>query len=210
MTITFENDNDVIVYALEKIISIARNTQQILVAQCVWWLASIIGLEQGLVNHIDNLRKRKMVAASGNHSGNVYLDQTKQNEAERAISPTPRDREEDPRKDTNWNFIHPDRQQQVDNPNCDINDLDLNESEQVLIPEAELEVDRQDQVVKETKQFLNQSRKERRKINKQRAKDQLSQLRSGKVLKHHLTQGQRKYLQCIPKDTIADYLENWK
>jgi hypothetical protein len=47
MTITFENDNDVIIYALEKIISYARRTQQIFVAQCVWWLASIIGLEQG-------------------------------------------------------------------------------------------------------------------------------------------------------------------
>ena len=58
MTITFENDNDVIVYALEKIISYARKTQQIFVAQCVWWLASIIGLEQGLIVHIDNLRKR--------------------------------------------------------------------------------------------------------------------------------------------------------
>jgi len=28
------------------------------VAQCVWWLASIIGLEQGLVSYIDNLQSR--------------------------------------------------------------------------------------------------------------------------------------------------------
>jgi hypothetical protein len=56
MTITFENDNDVIVYALEKIISYARRTQQIFVAQCVWWHASIIGLEQGINNYIDNLQ----------------------------------------------------------------------------------------------------------------------------------------------------------
>jgi hypothetical protein len=58
MTITFENDHDVIVYALEKIISHARRTQHIFVAQCVWWLASIIGLEQGLIIHIDNLNSR--------------------------------------------------------------------------------------------------------------------------------------------------------
>jgi hypothetical protein len=45
MTITFANDNDVIVYALEKIISYTRKSQQIFVAQCMWWLASIIGLE---------------------------------------------------------------------------------------------------------------------------------------------------------------------
>jgi hypothetical protein len=58
MTITIENDNVVIVYALEKVISYARKTQQVVVAQCVWWLASIIGLQQGLVIHIDNQRAR--------------------------------------------------------------------------------------------------------------------------------------------------------
>jgi hypothetical protein len=58
MTITFENDNDVIIYTLEKVISYARKTQQVFVAQCVWWLASIIGLEQGLIKFIDNLQLR--------------------------------------------------------------------------------------------------------------------------------------------------------
>ena len=62
MTITFENHNDVIVYALEKVIFYARRNQQIFVAHCVWWLASIIGLEQGLVNHIDNIQSRVEVA----------------------------------------------------------------------------------------------------------------------------------------------------
>jgi hypothetical protein len=61
MTITFENDNDVMVYTLEKIILYARRTQQIFVAQCVWWLASIIGLEQGLIIFIDNLQSRDEV-----------------------------------------------------------------------------------------------------------------------------------------------------
>jgi hypothetical protein len=59
MTVTFENDNDVILFALEKVISYTRRTQQIFVAQCVWWLASIIGHEQGLINHIDNLENRE-------------------------------------------------------------------------------------------------------------------------------------------------------
>jgi hypothetical protein len=58
MTITFENDNDVIVYALEKIIDHARRTRQIFVAQCIWWLASILGLEQGLIVFIDKLQSR--------------------------------------------------------------------------------------------------------------------------------------------------------
>jgi hypothetical protein len=58
MTVTFENDNDVIVYALEKVISYARRTQQIFVAQCVCWLAGIIGLEEALVNYVDKLHGR--------------------------------------------------------------------------------------------------------------------------------------------------------
>jgi hypothetical protein len=43
MTITFANDNDVIIYALEKILSYARDTQYIFLAQSVWWITSIIG-----------------------------------------------------------------------------------------------------------------------------------------------------------------------
>jgi hypothetical protein len=39
MTITFENDSEVIVYALENAIAHARRTQQIFVVQCMWWLA---------------------------------------------------------------------------------------------------------------------------------------------------------------------------
>jgi hypothetical protein len=69
MTITFENDNDVIVYALGKVISHARKTQQIFVAQCIWWLASVIGLEQGLIDYIDNLPQQEdSVPASGKES----------------------------------------------------------------------------------------------------------------------------------------------
>jgi len=58
MTISFENDNEVIVYALELIIDYARKNQYIFIAQCVWWVASTIGFESELVKHIDNLRIR--------------------------------------------------------------------------------------------------------------------------------------------------------
>jgi hypothetical protein len=58
MTITFESDKDVIVYALEKIISYARDNQYIFLAQSVWWISSILGLQQGLIIHIDNLKVR--------------------------------------------------------------------------------------------------------------------------------------------------------
>jgi hypothetical protein len=62
MTITFTNDNDVIVYALPKIICYTRDTQQVFVAQCIWWLVSVIGLDQGLVHFIDNLQARAETA----------------------------------------------------------------------------------------------------------------------------------------------------
>jgi hypothetical protein len=56
MTLTFESDQHVLVYALEKIKSFARNNQYIFLAQSVWWISSIIGLQEGLIIHIDNLR----------------------------------------------------------------------------------------------------------------------------------------------------------
>jgi hypothetical protein len=93
MTITFENESDVIVYAFEKVISYARRNQQIFVAQCIWWLASIIGLKQGLVNHIDNLRARERLEPI------TYPDKTQQIRSEKAVSSTPRNLQEDLRLD---------------------------------------------------------------------------------------------------------------
>jgi len=61
MTTTFENDNDIIVYALEKIISFARDNEYIFLAQSVWWISSIISLQQGLVVYIDKLNERSEV-----------------------------------------------------------------------------------------------------------------------------------------------------
>ena len=68
-------------------------------AQCVWWLASIIGLESGLVIHIDNLRKRESSATLEKGVGNIHPDRIQQIPSERAISSTPRDLAEDLRID---------------------------------------------------------------------------------------------------------------
>jgi len=62
MMLTFENDSDVIVYALQKIISFARFQQYLFAANCVWWLAGIIGLDKELVIHFENLRVRAEIA----------------------------------------------------------------------------------------------------------------------------------------------------
>jgi hypothetical protein len=44
------------------------------VAQCVWWLVSIIGLEHGLMNDIDNLHGRTIISTE-RYSG-VVRDHT--------------------------------------------------------------------------------------------------------------------------------------
>jgi hypothetical protein len=61
MTITFNDDKDVIVYALEKVISYARQHQNIFLVQCVWSISAILGLQDGLVSHIDNLKARESI-----------------------------------------------------------------------------------------------------------------------------------------------------
>jgi len=99
MTITSENDNDIIVYALEKVISYARDNQYIFLAQSIWWIASIIGLTKELVAHIDKLRKqpessRTSVAVCTNFS-TVHPARINQITEEREISATPRDLTED-------------------------------------------------------------------------------------------------------------------
>ena len=65
MTITCENDNDIIVYALEKIVSYARELQHFFVGNCVWWIASVIGLDEQLRQHIDNLAERQLAIVRG-------------------------------------------------------------------------------------------------------------------------------------------------
>jgi len=85
MPITFENDNDVIVYALECVIAYTRQTQQIFVAQCVRWLASIVGLEKELVFHIDKLQGKQNTSP--------------QEQLPREATITPRDLAEDRRID---------------------------------------------------------------------------------------------------------------
>jgi hypothetical protein len=60
MTISFETENDAVVFALEKIIQFARINQYLFFANCVWWIAGVIGLESGLVLHIDNLETLRL------------------------------------------------------------------------------------------------------------------------------------------------------
>jgi hypothetical protein len=79
MIITFDNDNDVIVYTVEQIISYAIRTQQNFVAQVIWWLASVIGLESGLLNHIDNVDGKIIVNEPLQPGGNPSAPEEQEN-----------------------------------------------------------------------------------------------------------------------------------
>jgi hypothetical protein len=169
------------------------------VAQCVWWLASVIGLEQRLVSHIGQLQKCEVAETSERHCEILHSDRAQRIELEKAVSPTARDLQEDPWLGAEENWVHPERRNQLENINLDIRNLDLNDTNK----------DSQSQVIESTKAFLAKSQKERKALNKQK-RDRLSRMCSGKIRAKPQTAGQRKYLHCIPKDTIEDYLENRK
>jgi hypothetical protein len=192
MTISFENDNDIIVYSLEKIISYAKDNQYIFLAQSVWWISSIIGLQQGLIVHIDNLKERTDIALRNilktENSPNVNIRRVK------IVSPTRRDIQENPRPYDGNDRIHPDRIHQVGKKT-----LSLDSEE-----ECDSEPNQQSCVLQEAEQFLQISRKDRKGFNKQKANDQLSQMQSGKIIAIPLSNNQRQYLQSIPKDTIVE------
>ena len=90
MTITFENDNDVVVYALEKIISFAREYQYFFVANCTWWIASIYGVDNQLRQHIDYLALRQSETDRTESIQHRGIQNTR-NPITRGVSPTPRD-----------------------------------------------------------------------------------------------------------------------
>jgi hypothetical protein len=139
MTITFENNNDVIVYALEKVISFARRTQYVFVAQCVRWLAFIIGLEQGLVIPIDHQRARyeKSVQQESSEAPDIRItdsEQYRQGKRREKIAEAELDRQdklleecEESLRDSPENdtlFIHPDRISRVHNTLSCVSDLE--------------------------------------------------------------------------------------
>jgi hypothetical protein len=98
MTICFENENDVIVYVLENIITYAKDNRYIFLAQCVWWISLIIGLQQELIRHIDNLKKELEITEPFN----------------KEVSATPRDLQEENRLKNDSEYVHPDRINQIE------------------------------------------------------------------------------------------------
>jgi len=183
MTITFQNENDVIVYALEKIIRYARKHQYIFVAQSVWWIALVTGLTKGLITHIDNLRIRS-------EAGQAPAEVEPPSLTKETVS-GPQDHFI---IDTRGSQVHPERIPQVDNT--------INDSYEV--ESCESEPDRATLILRSTRKFIDQSRKERQVLRKKPCV--LSRTRSGKIPVKSLTKKQRNRLQAISKDTLSAYL----
>jgi len=186
MTITFENENDIIVYALEKIICYARNNHYIFVAQSVWWIASIVGLSEVLAMHIDNLRIRF-------EASHLILEEDQLSSGKDLPKKSP----EHCDTPIQEGHIHPDRILQVGKGIEDPED-----------DNSQPELDRATLIVQSGNKFIGQSRKERQALRQKPCV--LSRTRSGKVPVETLTKKQRNRLRAIPKDTISAYLAGRK
>jgi hypothetical protein len=179
MTITFENDNDIIVYALERIISYARENHYIFLAQSIWWISSIIGLQQGLVIHIDNCRRRDNPNHTPRKESELSSKASKpdyyqEDSCSKTVLSKLQDLQEEPRDIIDSRNIHPDRISQVD---------------------REVLTDHLDSVLKETKEFLRTSQKQRKKF------DTLRHIKQGKVQLRKLFKKERKRLNKIIQES---------
>jgi len=153
MTITFENDNDVICYALEKIISYARDNQYIFLAQSIWWISSVIGLQQGLVNYIDNLRKRKEASAL-RYEGPVEAAVSQKGSGQsNHKSPTLQDESRAGLQDD-----HSDQGQQLRDMSIDFGNSNIDKPKSCRV----------ESIIQDTNQFILLSQKERKAYRKQK------------------------------------------
>ena len=156
-------------------------------AQSVWWIYSVIGLSDGLVTHIDNLR----VHSEGNR---VPLE-IEQSSSGIEVSTTSNDHLS---IDIDGSCVHPDRISQINNT--------VNDSYEIENSEPELE--RASLIIQSANRFIGKSRKERRALEQKPCV--LSRTRSGKIPAKPLTKKQSSRLQAIFKDTLATYLESRK
>jgi len=208
MPITYENYRDVIINALEKIISFIRDNQYIFLAQSIWWISSFIGLQKGLVTHINNLNTRSEVHLHANERLSLVSDsRPPAKDSSIPIVTSTHEREVlakhlniqgNPRSSKEPGYIHPYRMSQINDTIHNVSDIE----------HIDLRPYQLSRVVESAKQFVHKSRKERTALKMQ--KEILSRTKSGKIPTKPLFQKQRNYLQSIPKPTIAEYLDTRK
>jgi hypothetical protein len=182
MTISFEIENNVIVYALEKCISYARDNLSIFVVQCVWGHSSILGLQQELVTYIDNLQIPDNIGLWA--KDNVISDK------ETLPPPTPEIQDNQLSVSPN---IHPDMISQVEQ--SDNYPIDF-------MPEVLYSV------LKNTKKFIQKSQTEQQAVRRKNKPIQLHKTTFGKVAFKLLSKKERNRLQAISTNTLNSYINN--
>jgi len=170
MTINFEKEIDIIVYALEKIICYTRDNHYIFVAQRVWWIATVIGLSEELATHIDNLRIRFEVSQIISEEDQLSSGQALPNLLSKHLNIT-----------TQESCIHTDRIPQINK-----------DSESPEAENSQAKLDPATIVIQSTKRFIKQSRKERKALRQKPCG--LTRTRSGKIPVKTLTKKQRNRL----------------
>ena len=151
-------------------------------AQSVWWIASVVGLSEGLATHIDNLRIRFEAS---------YLVQEEDQLS--TGKDVPSKKLEQCNTEIQESHIHPDRVLQVGKVRKSPED-----------DNSQSELDRASSIIRSTGRFLDRSRKER--IALKRKGCVLSRTRSGKVPVTSLTKKQRNRLRAIPKEILSAYI----
>jgi len=135
MPITIETDNDLNLYALAKIISYARDNQYIFLAQSIGWIPSILGLSQGSVVHVNNLRAKLKARFQQIEELPSIRDVTCQaemgedlinnNQNDPAVSAMPQYIQEDNRPSVDLRCIHHDRVSRINKTHDDSNSEDI-------------------------------------------------------------------------------------
>jgi hypothetical protein len=141
MPITFESENNAIVYAIEKIVSYTRDNQYIFLAQSVWWISSIIGLQQGLIIDIDNLKVRASINRPGASVDTVRFVKGTIDQGSLV---------EDKPIEESERHIHPDRVSRIQYLEDSYIESDVSSS-------SNLEDDIHDEIIQNCEKFLEQS-----------------------------------------------------
>jgi hypothetical protein len=164
MTVTFQDDNSIVIYALGKILCFARQNQYIFVADCIWWIAALVGINEGQASYIDSLHHQRHIEVpevfgSLHDSQCDLIYESTKSVHERRPSPE-------------VSYVHLDSVPNIQATNSDVSDLELDNSEEK----------REDSILASAIQFIHLSWKQRNALWQQEG-DSLSRTRSGKIVK---------------------------
>jgi len=185
MTSTFENDNDVMVYAIEKSISYATKNRYMFVAPSIWWIASVSGLTEGLVIYIEQLQLQGAMELVGisaidqPHKVGVITPSNILDRLNGCDEPF---------------HIHPDWISQIGNT---IGDGDSRKN-------SDSESAQASRFLKSGKEFIDKSKNERKSLRENTV--WLTLTRLGNISKKCLSRKHRNCLRALRSETLAAYV----